>query len=175
MVNTPDLARGACKDFEQDLVLYHYQECSGIERRRVDSHLETCALCRGFLEELKSFLPATVNTDEPSPAFWQSYSREMRVRLAENEAKSSWWRTIASFFRPWPVPAAAMAMILALAVTLTLTKGQWFQESNDNSEFVEMASNADFFKSLDFLDSMDLLDDVESREAQVGEKTPQHL
>lgn len=174
MTKISDTLRGACKEFEQDLVLYHYQECSGTERHRVESHLETCASCRGFLEELKSFLPATVNTDEPSPAFWQSYSREMRTKLAENEAKSGWWQTIASFFRPWPVPVAATAMILAVAVTLTLTKGQWFQDSKDN-EFVEMASNADFFKSLDFLDSMDLLDEVESKEAQVGEKTAQHL
>jgi hypothetical protein len=175
MVKTPDLVHGACKDFEQDLVLYHYQECSGTEQRRMESHLETCASCRRFLEELKGFLPATVNTDEPSPAFWQSYSREMRAKLSEKEAKSGSWWTIASFFRPWPVPALAMAMILALAVTLTLTKGRWASDSNDNAEFVEMASNADFFNSLDFLDSMDLLDDVETKEAQIGEKTPQHL
>ncbi|HEY2989919.1 MAG TPA: zf-HC2 domain-containing protein [Candidatus Binatia bacterium] len=175
MAERKDSLPGACKDFEQDLVLYHYQDCSGAERQRVESHLDSCASCRGFLQELRSLLPATVESDEPSAAFWQNYSREMRVKLAAQEEKSGWWPAISSFFRPWPVPAVATALILALAVTLTFTRGRWFPVKSEDPEVLEMASNADFFKSLDFLDSMDLLEAVEGTEAQTSETSPRPL
>ena len=174
MVMTSDRSLGACKEFEQDLVLYHYQECTGGEQQKVESHLESCAACRRFLAELSTFLPATITTDEPSPEFWQNYNREMRAKLAEKEGESG-WKWLASFFRPWSVPAIATAMILALAVTLTLTKGQWPLDSQEKPEVLEMAADADFLESIDFLDSMDLLEAVEGQEAQTGEATPQHL
>ena len=167
MAKRQDL-RGACEEFEQDLVLYHYNECDGAERQRVESHLPSCASCRSFLEDLKVLLSATVKTDEPTPAFWQNYSREMRARLDQRENRG-WARAILSLFRPWPVPAVATAMIVALAVTLTFTKGRWTTETHPSPELVEMASNADFFESLDFLDSMDLLESVEGHDAQNSE------
>lgn len=177
MAKTSDSLRGACTDFEQDLVLYYYQDCTGTEQRRVESHLESCASCRRFLEELRSLLPGTVKTDDPSPAFWQSYSREMRAKLAEEEEKSSWWRAISSLFRP--VPVMATALILALALTVTFTKG-WLpsRQTPQDPELVKMTSvadNLDFLKSLDFLDSMDLLDAVEGKEAQKSETSSHPL
>jgi len=159
---------GACKNFEQDLVLYFYQDCSRAEQQQVEAHLEGCPSCRVFLEELKSLLPATVKPDEPTPAFWQNYSREMRGKLDKRESHG-WAGAILSLFRPWPVPALATAMVVALAVTLTFTKGQWFSDTQNKPELVEMASNADFFESLDLLDSMDLLEAVEGKEAQKSE------
>jgi hypothetical protein len=159
---------GACKNFEQDLVLYFYQDCSRAEQQQVEAHLEGCPSCRVFLEELKSLLPATVKPDEPTPAFWQNYSREMRGKLDKRESRG-WAGAIMSLFRPWPVPAVATAMILAIAVTLTFTKGRWTTETHPSPELVEMASNADFFESIDFLDSMDLLESVEGHDAQKSE------
>lgn len=168
-----DSLRGACKEFEQELILYYYQDCTGTERHRVESHLASCASCRTFLEELKSLLPATVKTDETSPAFWQSYSRELRAKLAAEEEKSGWWRTISFLFRPWPVPAMATALILAFALTVTFTKGWWSPQTQGRDkepvEIAGVADNLDFFKSLDFLDSMDLLEAVEGKEAQKSE------
>ena len=180
MAEMHDPLRGACKDFEQDLILYYYQDCAGIERRRVESHLVSCASCRRFLEELQSLLPATVKTDEPSPAFWQSYSREIRARLVTANEKSRWWDAISFPFRPWPVPAVATALVLAVALTLTFTKGRWpfHQTPPQERELVEMASvtdNLDFFNSFDFLDSMDLLEAVEGKEMQKSETSHQPL
>lgn len=167
---TPDGLGAACKEFEQDVVLYHYQECPEIDRRKVASHLESCAGCRRFLDELQSLLPATVAADEPPPAFWQSYSREVRIKLAEEEENRGWLGAVAAFFHPWPVPAAATAVILAVAMGLTYTKTHWYPAASDTApEFNYMASNADFFKSLDFLDSMDLMESVETPEAQKSE------
>jgi hypothetical protein len=165
---------GACKDFEPDLVLFYYQDLAGAERQRVESHLESCAQCRTFLAGLRGFLPATVQADEPSPAFWQGYSREMRAKLDAAERKSWWGRQATSFlFRPWPIPAMATALILVLA--LTFTRG-WLPISQNapEPELVEMAENVDFLNSIDFLDSMALLEAVEG-EAHTSETTSRSL
>ena len=47
-----DTLRTACKDFEEDLVLYYYGDGSENERIRVQGHLQTCSSCREFLEDL---------------------------------------------------------------------------------------------------------------------------
>ena len=166
---------GVCKDFEPDLVLYYYRDSAGAERQRVESHLESCARCRTFLEELRNFLPATVQTDEPAPAFWQGYSREMRAKLAAEDEKSGWRQALSFLFRPWPVPAMATALILVLA--LTFSKG-WLPtptgQNTKESEPAEIVDNVDFLNSMDFLDSMALLEAVEG-EAQNGETTSHSL
>jgi len=174
MAERHELLPGACKDFEPELVLYHYQDCTGTERQRVESHLESCARCRTFLEELRSFLPATVQTDEPAPAFWQDYSREIRTKLAAGEEKSGWLQALSFLFRPWPVPAMATALILVLA--LTFSKG-WLPtgQNTKESEPAEMVDNVDFLNSMDFLDSMALLEAVEGQETQNGETTSHSL
>jgi len=170
-------ASGACKDFEADLVLYYYQDLAGSERHRVESHLESCAPCRAFLEELRSFLPGTVEADEPSPVFWQNYNREMRAKLAAKEERRGWREAFSFLFRPWPVPAMAAALIVVLALTFSK---EWlpFSQSPQDPELVKMTEvpeNLDFLKSLDFLDSMDLLEAVEGKEAFNGETTSHSL
>lgn len=166
---------GPCDAFEQDLVLYHYSECSEIEKQTVEAHLENCVGCRSFLQELKSLLPSTVEVDQPSPVFWQDYSRELRLKLAAQSEKRGWRQAIGALFHPWPVPALAAAAILAIGITMTMTKSSDTPSNPDGQEYAYMASNADFFKSLDLLDSMDLLESVEAAEAQKGEATPRHL
>jgi len=161
----------ACNDFEQDLVLYHYGDCVPADKQRVESHLETCAACRGFLQELKTFLPSTLAVDEPPSSFWQDYSREMRIKLSDYEDNRSWWRSLAGFLRPWPVPALAAAAIVAISVTMTMRSS----DAPSGPSYTDMASNADFFKSMDLLDSIGLLESVEPQETQKGEAGPQNL
>ena len=72
-----------CKEFEQDLVLYHYRELSEGARDNIASHTGGCKNCAAYLEELATLLPRTIEVDEPPKEFWQSYSREMRHKLAE--------------------------------------------------------------------------------------------
>ncbi len=164
----------ACKDFEQDLVLYHYGDCVGADKQRVESHIEGCDGCRQFLQELKAFLPATLAVDEPPASFWQDYSREMRVKLAAADEKPGWIRSLAALFRPWPVPALAAGAIIAISLTMTINKAP--QAPSDPS-YTDMASNADFFKSMDLLDSMDLLESVETQmqDTEKSDATAQNL
>lgn len=156
-------SRKACKDYEQDLVLYYYGECD--ERARIEAHLENCASCSRFLDELRELLPLTVKTDDPPQPFWDHYSREVRQKLVTEGGKNAWWEGIVSFLRPWRVPVFATALVFILAVTLTLTRGTWRSRDIPPKEeavleVLPMAENLEFFKAMDFLDSLDLLEDM---------------
>ena len=66
-----DTLRTACKDFEEDLVLYYYGDGSEKERIRVQGHLQTCSSCREFLEDLRKLLPQMAKPSELPPTFWE--------------------------------------------------------------------------------------------------------
>jgi hypothetical protein len=167
MAKREDLSRQTCARFEEDLTLLHYGELGDTECKRMEAHLEDCAACRLFLEELRSLLPKTVIADDPPAAFWQSYSNDIHERLSVAENTTGWREVLLSLFRSWPVPVAATAAVFALAVTLTLTRGQWWPRETPPPELGEMLSvtdNLEFFKSMDFFDSIDLLEAMEGQE-----------
>jgi len=157
--------RGACKEFEQDLVLYYYGECEADEKSRVQRHLEGCASCRHFFDDLGRLLPMTVKPDDPPLAFWENYSRELRSKLQAAEQMEPWWKGWVARLRPWPVPALATALILILALSLTFTKRAWrpqetLSEEEVVLEILPMAENLEFFRSMELLDSLDLLESL---------------
>ena len=82
MAQDNDLIRRACKEFEQDLVLYYYRERGREESKELENHLEGCGSCQQFLADLRRLLPLTVKPDEPPQPFWENYSKEMQERLA---------------------------------------------------------------------------------------------
>lgn len=154
-----------CKNLEQDLVLYYYGECDIKDRSRIETHLEGCAYCRRFLEELRLLLPLTSKQDEPNEAFWDAYSKEIHRKLVEAREKPSWWTSLLTFIHPWPVPALATALILVLGLTLTFTKGMWRSQGTPPEEMtlleiLPVAENLEFFKAMEVLDALDLLEDV---------------
>ncbi len=163
MAGRRKISQGACKEFEQGLVLYYYGEAAGDERTRMERHLQGCAICREFLAGLGRLLPQTIKEDEPPQVFWQGYSREMRHKLASAEQRGRWWSNLALLLRPWPVPALATAMVLILALTLTFGKRVWRApdlppEEEGMMEILPMAENLEFFRAMDLLDSLELLE-----------------
>jgi hypothetical protein len=154
----------ACPDYERNLVLYYYGECADAERAGIISHLEVCNSCRDFLEDLRLLLPLTVKTDEPGEAFWQSYSRDLRVKLAAANPVSYWAGWLSSFWTSWSVPALATALTVILALTVTLTRERWQKTDSPPAqeglfEVLPLAENLDFFTAMDLLDSLDLIED----------------
>ena len=155
----------ACTQWEEDLVLHYYGELRGSERAAVEDHVRGCEPCRFYLKELESILPLTVKPDEPSQAFWDDYSREMRRKLTEVKERKSWWQSLASFFQPWVIPVSATAVVAILALTLTVGKGFWGSKEapQDDEAFMEIlpaAENLEFFKTMEVLDAMDFLEDM---------------
>jgi len=163
MAERNHFASQTCKEFEQDLILYYYEVLGEGELNRTESHLQACGSCRQTLESLRSLLPLTVKEDHPPQSFWDDYSRELRGKLDQVEAKVSWWDRIVSLIRSWPVPVAATAIVILLALTLTLNRTLRRLEqappvSEEIFEILRIADDVEFYKNLDLLDSMDMLE-----------------
>ena len=153
----------ACRDLEEDLLLYYYGEVSESARGNCEAHLKNCEACRASLAEMRSLLPMTAAHDEPAQAFWEDYSREMRRKLDAVAERETWWRRIVGLVAPLPVPALATGAVLLLALTLTLGKGLWHSSAPapDDEAFMEvlpMAEQLDFFSNMELLDNLDLLE-----------------
>lgn len=160
-----DSLASACKDFEPDLVLYHYGELSEANRSHIQRHIDVCPGCAGYLRELGDLLAMTVKTDDPPGEFWDNYSREMRRRLASMGETKSWWQRTFPVFQPWSLPLLAAAAVVALALTFTLGKRSWTPKEipTDDEAFMEvlpMTENLEFFTTMDVLDAMDLLENL---------------
>lgn len=163
MVARDKPALKACRNLEEDLVLYYYGELSASDRRNCEAHLKDCNACRASLAEMSKLLPITTAHDEPPPTFWNDYSREMRQKLDLAAERKSWWQRIAGLFAPLPVPALATGAVLLLALALTFGKGLWQPSASapDDESFMEVlpiAEQLDFFSDMELIDNLDLLE-----------------
>ena len=152
-----------CRDLEEDLVLYYYCELAESDRHRCEAHLKDCESCRATLAAMSKLLPMTAAHDEPPPAFWDNYSREVRQKLDLAAERKTWWRSLAGLFAPIPMPALATAAMLLLALALTFGKGLWQPSTPapDDEAFMEvlpMAEQLDFFSDMELLDNLELLE-----------------
>jgi hypothetical protein len=161
----------ACRDFEEDLVLYYYGEGLGAELSRVESHVKGCSRCSRFLDDLRKLLPQMAQPEELPQSFWDNYYREMVGKLAVHRERSSWWRSFFAPMRVWVVPAFGTAAIAVLAVALVLGKGGWsFQpnrsQQNIPSEILTDAKQLEFFNSMDMLESLHVLETLDSTKTE---------
>ena len=162
-MKTPAALKSACKDFEEDLVLYYYGEGSAAERQRVERHVSGCACCRLFVDDLQRLLPHMTESRELPQSFWDNYFRETVAKLAEQEERNSWWRSLFAPMQSWLLPAFGTVAIALLAFGLVLGKGKLtlFTDHSAASlpqEVLADAEQLEFFKSLDMLESLDRLD-----------------
>ena len=118
-------ASKACRNLEEDLVLYYYGELAESDRGRCVAHLNDCEHCRATFAEMGKLLPITAAHDEPTTTFWNDYSREMRQKLDLAAQRKSWWLSIAGLFAAIPMPALATGAMLLLALALTFGKNLW--------------------------------------------------
>jgi hypothetical protein len=152
-----------CRTFEQDLVLLHYGDLEGAERAALQSHLNGCAGCTGYLSELGKLLPLTIKADDPGQAFWDDYSRQLRHKLEAAAERKSWWPSLAVLFQPRLLSATACAAVVVIALAFTLGRGLWPTTDlpHDDAAMMEalpVAENLEFFRSMDVLDDLDLLE-----------------
>lgn len=165
MANQSNKLAAACRSFEEDLVLLHYGDLGGSERKAVETHVNGCAGCTAYLKELGKLLPLTIKADEPTQAFWDDYSRELRRKLDDAAEKRPWWHGLGDFFQPRLLSAFAGAAIVVIALAFTLGKGIWptsdlTQDDEALIEALPVAENLEFFKTMDVLDNLDLLESM---------------
>jgi hypothetical protein len=152
-----------CGDFEENLVLFHYGDLDRAERGALQAHLQSCAACAGYLQELGTLLPLTLKADQPPETFWTDYNRELRQKL-DRADKKSWIQTLGELFQPRWMPALATVGVVALALTFTVGRSIWStNDPQDDAAIMEMlpvAENLEFFKTMDVLDNLDLLESM---------------
>jgi hypothetical protein len=160
----------ACKDFEEDLVLFYYGDDSAVEHRRVEEHLNECAPCRAFVEDLRKLLPQMAKPNELPPSFWDNYYHEMMGKLAVQQERNSWWKDLFVPMRAWMLPAFGTAAVAALAIGLVIGKGDWlpFIEPREKipQEILADTNQLEFFRSLDLIEKLSSLESPDGNKVQ---------
>jgi predicted anti-sigma-YlaC factor YlaD len=159
----------ACKEFEEDLVLYYYGEVPEAERRHIDNHSQQCRRCRDFLADLAKLLPHTGPKEFP-PAFWHNYYNEVMEKL--ELAQLPWWQRLTAPMQVWLLPAFGTVAMALLAVALIFGPGGWNLQSESPEsvpqEILVDAVNVEFFKSMDLLESLTVLEKMEGSGRESG-------
>lgn len=169
MMERKPTLENACREFEEDLVLYYYGDGAEEERNRVEVHIRNCARCRRFVDDLRRLLPQMAQPESLPQTFWDDYYRETVAKLAAQRERSSWWRHLLTPLHGWTLPVFATAAVAVLTVGLLIERGPWnFQSvgarANIPQEILTDAGQLEFFKSLDMIESLSSL------EAQDGQK-----
>jgi predicted anti-sigma-YlaC factor YlaD len=154
---------GACKRYEEDLVLHYYGEIAEGERVRVERHLGECDACRRFSADLRRLLPQINPTQELPNSFWDDYYRQTMAKLTQYEEKKNRWRSWFGSLSGWMMPAFGTVSAAVLVVALMYGK--------DNPKvFVEPAAERipqeimvdqnqlEFFKSMHILEALSNLE-----------------
>ena len=165
--------QSACKEFEEDLVLYYYGETSDDDSRRVGQHLSGCLRCQGFLDDLQRLLPQMARSEELPQSFWDSYYRETVAKLARQDERQHWWRSLIPQMKIWMVPAFGSVAMAILAIALLFGKGNLSSFTVRATEKIPHEILADE-NQLQFFESMDMLESLSKLEAQ-DEQKPEAL
>jgi predicted anti-sigma-YlaC factor YlaD len=168
-----DTLQNACSDFEEDLVLHYYGDGSEAERNRVEAHLQKCAACRAFLEDLRSLLPRMAKPNELPQSFWDNYYRETLEKLAAVEERKFRWRNLFAPMHAWMLPAFGTAAVAVFAVALIFTKGYWPSSTHQPmdkipQEILTDSNQLEFFKSMDMLEALSRLETQDGTKLGTG-------
>ena len=155
---------GACKGYEEDLVLYYYAETGASARATIEQHLAQCLPCRKFVDDLARVLPQMAPKPEMPQVFWDNYYREIVAKLDEQSARQNWWRRWFAPMNGWLVPAFGTVVIAVFAIALILEKGDFKSMTetapvNIPAEVLVDSNQLEFFKSLDILESLSTLEE----------------
>ncbi len=108
-------------------------ELSGRRKRILEVHLERCALCRSYAENLERIAKETskIKLPEVSPSYWQDFSSRLKARISIPEERG---RAEGLFLRwRWALAAAASIFVLAFGLFLYLAQNKIVQETYDFS------------------------------------------
>ena len=158
---------GACKNYEEDLVLYYYGESGAAERAAMEQHMAQCGRCRNFVDDLGRVLPQMAPQPELPQPFWDSYFRETMAKVDAHEARQSWWSDWFAPLNGWLMPAFGTMAVAALAIALVLEKSDMVSfidtpAPSIPAEVLVDSNQLEFFKSLEILESLGTLEELDA-------------
>jgi len=171
MKNEAAPLQGACKTYEEDLVLYYYGETGASERAAIEQHLAQCLCCHKFFDDLGRLLPQMTPKPELPQSFWDNYFRETVAKLDEQTSRQSRWRRWFAPMNGWLVPAFGTVAIAVLAIAIYWEKGEFLSKSDPASVNLPAAvlvdsNQLEFFKSLEILESLSTLEKQDGVKAE---------
>lgn len=113
-----------CEDFEKLLHLYLDGEINEKSSKEIEEHLLTCQSCAEKLRELKNLETEArrIKLPEPSPAYWENFTREVRNKIILRRKKSIWskiksgWESLFLFSPSRLRIAAGIASVLLVFI-----------------------------------------------------------
>ena len=107
---------------EYQLIEYHFDELSYLERKIVEDHLNSCPECREKIEELHGELNSIVEIfpAEPDNVFWAAYPVRLRERMEKKAASPA-----AGYFQQWAAAVTGVAFS-AVMVFFLMTGGNGY-------------------------------------------------
>lgn len=155
---------GACRDYEEDLVLYYYGETGAVERAAIERHLAQCATCGGFVADLGRLLPQMAPKPDLPEGFWDGYFRETQAKIDAQVERGNWWQRWLAPLNGWMVPTFGTAAVALLGLVMVLEKGHLpfttdAAPANIPAEVLVDSNQLEFFKSLDMLESLRKLEE----------------
>ena len=162
--------KGACKRYEEDLVLHYYGEIAEGDRVRLERHLADCDGCRRFSADLRRLLPQMNVTQELPSSFWDDYYRQTMTKLTQHEEKKHRWRSWLAPLSGWMMPAFGTVSAAVLVVGLMYGKNNSKPFVNPATERIPQEIMVDQ-NQLEFFKSMHILEALSNLEAQEEPKS----
>ncbi len=119
-----------CEDFEKLLHLYLDGETDEKSSKEIEEHLSTCQSCAEKLRELRSLEAEArrIKLPEPSPAYWENFTREVRNKIILRRKKSIWAKIKSgweSLFLYSPAKLRIAAGIASILLVFIVGKLYW--------------------------------------------------
>jgi len=173
MSEKKQILESACKNFEEDLVLYYYGEGPALERQRIEIHIVSCSRCRRFLDDLQRILPQVAQPAPLPQSFWDDYYSETVGKIAARHEPTYWWRDFLAPLRAWFIPAFATAAVAVLAVALLFGKVGWNDQAVRSraalpQEVLADADQLEFFNAMDVLESLPVLEALDGAQPETS-------
>lgn len=155
-----------CEHIESQLIAYLDGRASVRERREVDQHLATCAVCRARVEGVRGVWKVLDETPAPEPSAW--FDARLRQRIAAEPPPGIWMRLAA-----WlPQPRLALASLALLAVgfwVATAPRPPITAQLVPNSVAVSEEQNFRVIKNMQVLENYDVLKDLSALNEPQGD------
>ena len=140
-----------CEGYEEDLILYHYGELESEKASVTSAHMESCAACRAYMDELVRLL-AAVPADMPGHA--ARIRAVDRVMAGIAPRRLEWRRRL--------VPAAIALTALVAAVMFSVYNPFVTDKPQTPEQMVMAQADPEVLENLDLLKDLNVIEELDT-------------
>jgi len=143
---------------EIELIGHLRDELGPAERARIETHLASCAECRGTATAFQAIL-TDLRASEPPAIHWGKWMAELRGRLESVRSRPPWWRQ-----HPAAITLASAAAVALIALALPFGRALFEPSASPELvafEEVTIGSRLDLLQQYQVVEHLDLLEDLD--------------